>query len=807
MADDTLNEAKKSNKLLETIADRQGLTNKQIKEQKVADAAASAEIVKEVKTQTKEEKAAAKKAAEEAAKKTKLEEEAKSLQATLVSIAEEEEGWSELSNKQREATLKTLEAEYKESQVSQKEFAKFHQNFIDSGAQGVAEFQAWEKDAKDAATDRKNKATKDTREAWALRDNLKSQGITNEGFLAKAEETRRAGLEVNTATAVEDAKEFELAEAWRKRDDQKKADDDKKEQKRQARNAQILSTLQGQLESMGLSQEFAERAAKRAMQMKESVHKWWEDKKEGMKKMASSLLEWVLKGAGLFLLWKLFKYLSTLKLKEIYDAAVAGFEFLMEGFKTLGAWVGGIKVFKWIDNFFKTSKGWKAFSDFWKGIGGKVTKALSKLNIGGIFTKIGAMFKAGGAVFKFFFKAFGGGASLKVWDTIISAIKGVFKLVTGPFGKEGGIGKAFASISKFFSAIPGMKTIVKFAGSALKIIGRLFAPVMLVWGIVESIFAGWDAAEKEKGGLGQKILAFMSGALKKLLDFFVFDLANMVQDGIKWAIKWVMSLFGFSEEEQKKATDWDLVGAVRDAIFKAIDWVKNLFKFDGKGISFKGLAPLIDIILFPLNAAFKWITGLFGWDKDKDGKKKKDWSIGGLITSALDNIFKWLGSIFDIDFAGIVADMLGGLGKAGTWLAGKLGLGPDTKESLQEEIDDLVSQNEKDTSRGSGSRKNTRNLEIEKLRAKMEELATGGTILPGGAAIVGEGSMAGELVVNANSAAKVIPAKQTADMMSGMGGGGQMIAPTTILNSAPSSTTMIAASSSLNPISQKYFRN
>ena len=89
----------------------------------------------------------------------------------------------------------------------------------------------------------------------------------------------------------------------------------------------------------------------------------------------------------------------------------------------------------------------------------------------------------------------------------------------------------------------------------------------------------------------------------------------------------------------------------------------------------------------------------------------------------------------------------------------------------------------------------------------MEQLATGGTILPGGAAIVGEGSMAGELVVNANSAAKVIPAKQTADMMSGMGGGGQMIAPTTILNSAPSSTTMIAASSSLNPISQKYFRN
>ena len=77
--------------------------------------------------------------------------------------------------------------------------------------------------------------------------------------------------------------------------------------------------------------------------------------------------------------------------------------------------------------------------------------------------------------------------------------------------------------------------------------------------------------------------------------------------------------------------------------------------------------------------------------------------------------------------------------------------------------------------------------------------------MPGGAAIVGEGTMAGELVVNAGSA-KVIPAKQTAELMSGMGGG-QNFAPTTIVNSAPSSTTMIAASSSLNPISQKYFRN
>ena len=78
--------------------------------------------------------------------------------------------------------------------------------------------------------------------------------------------------------------------------------------------------------------------------------------------------------------------------------------------------------------------------------------------------------------------------------------------------------------------------------------------------------------------------------------------------------------------------------------------------------------------------------------------------------------------------------------------------------------------------------------------------------MPGGAAIVGEGSMAGEIVINAASAAKVISASLTKDLMSGMGGG-QNFAPTTIVNSSPTSSSTIMASSSLNPISQKYFRS
>ena len=132
--------------------------------------------------------------------------------------------------------------------------------------------------------------------------------------------------------------------------------------------------------------------------------------------------------------------------------------------------------------------------------------------------------------------------------------------------------------------------------------------------------------------------------------------------------------------------------------------------------------------------------------------------------------------------------------------------GDDSKEDIQKEIAELQAANATMSGVTAKSRRTANNKKIAELQEKLEKMASGGAILPGGAAIVGEGSMKGELVVNANSAAKVIPASQTADIMAGIGGG-QNFAPTTIVNSAPASTTMIASSSSLNPVSQKYFRS
>ena len=52
---------------------------------------------------------------------------------------------------------------------------------------------------------------------------------------------------------------------------------------------------------------------------------------------------------------------------------------------------------------------------------------------------------------------------------------------------------------------------------------------------------------------------------------------------------------------------------------------------------------------------------------------------------------------------------------------------------------------------------------------------------------------------------KIIPAKESAEIMGSNSGGGNISAPTVINNQSP--TTMIAPSNSMNPVNDKYFRN
>ena len=381
--------------------------------------------------------------------------------------------------------------------------------------------------------------------------------------------------------------------------------------------------------------------------------------------------------------------------------------------------------------------------------------------------------------------------------------------------------KTLGGLGKF----AGLDKIMKFLKGIMKVFGKLFLPISLLMGAWAAISGGLDEAAEESGGFPQKIMSFISGALKGLLDFFIFDLANLIQDGIKWAIGWFMGLFGFNEEEIEKATDFDFVKPIKDAVFGAIDWIRGLFRFDGKGIKFDGLAPLMDILMWPLNEAIDWVRELLGFKKEGD----EDFSIGKLVTGVLNDIFAWFKSLLDIDFtamlkkipgAGMVMDLLKGkedskskeeLSKMGLIDHDTFGKDDLELEKIKKEIAERRKKGEnisglisaltnvaKDESIDEGDRKKLAKI----LKAEGATLATGG-YFSGGMALVGE--QGPEIMVSARPA-NVIPAPETRDLMAGMGGG-PSIAPTTIVNSSSSPVTTYANSSSHNPYSDKYFRN
>ena len=674
---------------------------------------------------------------------------------------------------------------------------------------------------------------------------LEDSGFKNEDFQDTVVADMKKGITYSEQELKTMSEYYDDVERRDKRDAKEKRQKEKKEEERQASNLRAEESLGKMLGIMGLQQETAERMAKKAMQMKESVHKWWEDKKEKVAAGAKSILEWLLKAAGLAALWALFKLLAKTDWEQLYndtklwvDLIWTGLTrfFAFKGLKSLIGWMKNTKVAKLLGATFRS------IINVMKLVIGSLGRAINKGPIkaitdwftgktrGSLPRKIMAMWKntarnfnkkikLGQAWVKGITDWFSGKQRgslprkiMAIWKNTIrkvtkaiapvtNALKGALKPLLDFFktGKGAtGAGGIFTKITNIMKSVMPITTkAMGFVGTILKTFGKLFAPITVFMAAWAAISGGLDEAAEESGGFPQKILSFISGALKGLIDFFVFDLANLIQDGIKWAIGWFMGLFGFSEEEIEKATDFDFVKPIKDAVFGAIDWVRDLFRFDGKGISFKGLAPLIDILLWPLNKAMDWLNSIFKFSTDETGEAKK-FSIGDLITGALDSIIGFFTDILDFDFTGMLKSIPGYDLISGFFT--------DSKEDIQEEIDELKKSNETYKGKDAGSRRKRNIQKIAQLEAQLEKMATGGTILPGGAAIVGEGSMAGELVLNANSAAKVIPAKQSADLMSGIGGG-QNFAPTTIVNSAPASTTMIASSSSLNPVSQKYFRS
>ena len=89
-------------------------------------------------------------------------------------------------------------------------------------------------------------------------------------------------------------------------------------------------------------------------------------------------------------------------------------------------------------------------------------------------------------------------------------------------------------------------------------IGRVFAPIGWIMAIFEGISGFWDGFKEQNADdtrtFGEKIMDGLKGALTALVDFFVVDMAMMIQDILNWVVgkinklgSWIPGFDGFSE--------------------------------------------------------------------------------------------------------------------------------------------------------------------------------------------------------------------------------------------------------------------
>ena len=169
---------------------------------------------------------------------------------------------------------------------------------------------------------------------------LEDSGFKNEDFQDTVVADMKKGITYSEQELKTMSEYYDDVERRDKRDAKEKRQKEKKEEERQASNLRAEESLGKMLGIMGLQQETAERMAKKAMQMKESVHKWWEDKKEKVAAGAKSILEWLLKAAGLAALWALFKLLAKTDWEQLYNDTKLWVDLIWTGLTRFFAFKG-----------------------------------------------------------------------------------------------------------------------------------------------------------------------------------------------------------------------------------------------------------------------------------------------------------------------------------------------------------------------------------------------------------------------------------------------------------------------------------
>ena len=309
-----------------------------------------------------------------------------------------------------------------------------------------------------------------------------------------------------------------------------------------------------------------------------------------------------------------------------------------------------------------------------------------------------------------------------------------------------------------------------------------------------------------------------------------------IKDKVEAIKYWFGQLFRWWESESVQES-WIVKSVIKPVIKTIKEWFGKMFKFDSASNILKSyinyLTFLPNIIKDAVLSVGTWLLGLFGFDDAaKAVANAKKFTIGDLVYDAVLAIWEWFKKLTMIDVMDIAKSIPGGETLL-KWMMGEnikeekdvmksMGLEQDwsdvgdwdlTKSELQkalkgknkEEIDRMMKAVASMAEKGTMEERHLPDLMDAFGEAMKNAKAAGGPILKGIPALVGE---KGPELFMPSVSGKIIPATETADMIGGGGGAPAMInAPVTNVTNAPSSTTMITASSSINPIHNKYFRN
>ena len=248
-----------------------------------------------------------------------------------------------------------------------------------------------------------------------------------------------------------------------------------------------------------------------------------------------------------------------------------------------------------------------------------------------------------------------------IFEFFQNPMEGFKKSFLGIFGKTGIFAAVFGTLKKAGAAfLVGAKRLLTaaltFAATTLITLGGMLlaaAPFILI-GIAAAALA---------------VLAYQ--VLKKFDEQFPWFF-----DSLAW-------FFGKIYDFGKL-----VVGSIFDGISAAFDSIIELFKFDADTNLFK---RLIDIVMFPLNAAINFVLGIFGWD-DPD----EPFTLTGFLWNIVTGAWNWIKGIFGFgedemgERQGFIAWLGGIAGRAWDWVKSKFGFSSEKMQANAEKMNEMV---------------------------------------------------------------------------------------------------------------------